>query len=208
MTTALQRAFYRPVVEKLERRKSTILVDILLLDYALWIWHWLNHRVAFLWRFHRVHHVDRDLDTATGLRFHFGELALSVPFRIVQVLAVRPDPLALTIWERMLMISIVFHHSNTRLPLALERQLARVFVTPRMHGIHHSDVLDETNSNWASLFTIWDQLHGTFRLDVPQEAITIGVPKYENARDVTLPRILEMPLWTTEGDFSGRESRQ
>ena len=205
MTSALQRVFYRPVVERLERRKATIVTDVLLLDYTLWIWHWLNHRVPFLWRFHRVHHVDLDLDTATALRFHFGELALSVPFRILQVTLIRPDPAALKAWERMLLASIVFHHSNTRLPFALERRLVRLLVTPRMHGIHHSDVLDETNSNWSSLFTFWDQIHGTFRLDVPQEAITIGVPKYENDRDITLPRILEMPLWPTEGEFTERE---
>ena len=206
-TTALQRAFYRPVVTRLKRRPSTILADVLLLDYTLWIWHWLNHRVALLWRFHRVHHVDRDLDTATALRFHFGELALSVPFRIAQVLLIDPDPVALKTWERMLMASIVFHHSNVRLPWGVERRLVRLFVTPRLHGIHHSDVQEETNSNWSSLFTMWDQIQGTFRLDVPQQAITIGVPKYEDDREVTLGRILEMPLRTTSGDFRGREKR-
>jgi len=207
-TTALQRAFYKPVVERLPRRRSSVIVDVLLLDYALWVWHSLNHRVALFWRFHRVHHVDRDLDTATALRFHFGELALSVPFRIVQVLLIRPDPIALQTWERMLIASILFHHSNVRLPFAIERRLARLFVTPRMHGIHHSDFAGETNSNWSSLFTFWDQIHATFRLDVPQRAITIGVPKYENDRDVTLPRILELPLRTTKRDFRGRESRR
>ena len=69
------------------------------------------------------------------------------------------------------MVSILFHHSNVRLPLEVERKLNRVFVTPRMHGIHHSTVKEETNSNWSSGLTIWDRLHGTFRGDVPQDTV-------------------------------------
>jgi sterol desaturase/sphingolipid hydroxylase (fatty acid hydroxylase superfamily) len=178
------------------------LLAIVLLDYTLWWWHWANHRVPFFWRFHLVHHVDRDLDASTALRFHFGELALSVPVRAAQMIAIGVNPTNLWLWQTILFGSILFHHANVRLPLSLERILARVIVTPRMHGIHHSDRQDETNSNWSSLLSAWDFLHRTFRLDVPDERITIGVPAYRDAQDVTIGKILVLPFQRQRDDWS------
>src|SRR5215210_6315876 len=152
---------------------------VVLLDYTLYLWHVLTHRVPLLWRFHVVHHIDLDLDATTALRFHFAELVLSVPWRAAQILVLGVSPLALSVWQTLLMLSILFHHSNVRLPVGLERGL-NFFVTPRMHGIHHSTVKEETNSNWSSGLTVWDRLHGTLRLDVPQDAIDIGVPAYHD----------------------------
>jgi sterol desaturase/sphingolipid hydroxylase (fatty acid hydroxylase superfamily) len=171
-----------------------VAVTFVLLDYTLWFWHWVNHRVPFFWRFHAVHHVDRDLDASTGLRFHFGELGLSVGFRALQIMAIGADPLSVAIWQMLLFVSILFHHSNTRLPLALERVLVRFVVTPRMHGIHHSDYENETNTNWSSLLSVWDYLHGTIRLDVPQNSIVIGVAAFDDPKKVTLGKILAMPF--------------
>jgi sterol desaturase/sphingolipid hydroxylase (fatty acid hydroxylase superfamily) len=171
-----------------------VLSALLLLDYTLWFWHWMNHRVLFFWRFHSVHHVDRDMDASTALRFHFGELGLSVGFRALQVLALGVDPFSVAVWQTLLFASILFHHSNTRLPIPLERVLVRLIVTPRMHGIHHSDYENETNTNWSSLLSAWDYLHGTIRLDVPQEEIRVGVPAYDDPRRVTLGKILAMPF--------------
>src|SRR6202163_1812913 len=113
---------------------------VLLMDYTLYALHLLTHRVPGLWGFHAVHHIDLDLDTSTAVRFHFGELALSTPWRVAQVVLIGTSPLALSIWQTGLLMSILFHHSNVELPLAVERRLSRVFVTPRMHGIHHSDL--------------------------------------------------------------------
>src|SRR5918994_1653748 len=171
-----------------------IALAVILLDYTLYIWHYLTHRVPLLWRFHEAHHVDLDLDASTALRFHFGELALSIPWRASQIAAIGVTPLALRLWQNALLVSILFHHSNVQLPIALERPLGRVFVTPRMHGIHHSIVPEETNANWSSGLTIWDWLHGTLRLNVPQREITIGVPAYREPRELTLGRSLEMPF--------------
>ena len=171
-----------------------VAVSLVLLDYTLWIWHWVNHRVPFFWRFHSVHHVDRDLDASTALRFHFGELGLSVGFRALQIVAIGADPLSVAVWQILLFLSILFHHSNTRLPVALERILVRIVVTPRMHGIHHSDHENETNSNWSSLLSVWDYLHGTIRLDVPQKSVSIGVPAFDDPEKVTLGKILAMPF--------------
>jgi len=91
-------------------------------------------------------------------------------------------------------VSIMFHHSNVRVPIAWERRLVRFVVTPRMHGIHHSVVECETDSNWSSGLTLWDRLHGTLRLDVPQKAVTIGVPAYVEPADVTFARLVALPF--------------
>ena len=169
-------------------------VAVLLLDYTLWWWHVLLHRFAPLWRLHAVHHADRDLDASTALRFHVAEMVASVPWRVAQVLVIGAGPGPLVVWQRALFASILFHHSNLRLPLPLERRLARFLVTPRQHGIHHSMVREETDSNWSSLLNVWDRLHGTLRLDVPQEAIDIGVPAFARPDDVRFLRLLCIPF--------------
>jgi len=200
----------KPVAERLtalvERRRWGLLklvrlpawVEValacVLLDYTLYLWHVATHRVPFLWRFHVVHHADLDLDATTALRFHFAELALSVPWRAAQILLIGVSPQALSVWQTLLMLSILFHHSNVRLPAEAERRLNRLIVTPRMHGIHHSAVREETGSNWSSGLTVWDRLHGTLRLDVSQGEIDIGVPAYRDPRELGLADILSMPF--------------
>src|SRR5205807_6698847 len=130
---------------------------------------------------------------STALRFHFGELTLSIPWRAAQIMAIGVGPDTLSVWQTALFISILFHHSNVDLPLGLERTINAFVVTPRMHGIHHSMVPEDTDSNWSSGLTLWDWLHGTLRLNVPQRDVTIGVPAYRDPRDVTLIRSLELP---------------
>jgi sterol desaturase/sphingolipid hydroxylase (fatty acid hydroxylase superfamily) len=199
-----------PVAERLtalvERRKVGLLklarlplwlevaAAVVLLDYTLYLWHVLTHRVPWLWRFHVVHHIDLDLDATTALRFHFAELAVSVPWRAAQILVIGVSPLALSVWQTLLMLSILFHHSNVRLPAGLERGLNLFVVTPRMHGIHHSIVKEETDSNWSSGLALWDRLHGTLRVDVPQSAVDIGVPAYREPREVGLASMLALPF--------------
>ena len=200
----------QPVAERLtalvERRRLGLLklvrlpawletaLALLLLDYTLYLWHVATHRAPALWRFHVVHHADLDLDASTALRFHFGELVVSVAWRAGQIVLLGVSPLALSVWQTLLMLSVLFHHSNVRLPLAWERRLNSFVVTPRMHGIHHSTVREETDSNWSSGLTVWDRLHGTLRLNVPQDSVEIGVPAYRDAAELTLPRLLAMPF--------------
>jgi sterol desaturase/sphingolipid hydroxylase (fatty acid hydroxylase superfamily) len=175
-------------------RALRIVAGLLLLDYTLYLWHWMNHRSPLLWRFHAVHHLDLDMDTTTGLRFHFGELAMAAGFRVAQVLLLGVDRETLRLWQQMLFVSVVFHHSNCELPGEVEERIATFVVTPRMHGIHHSTRADETDSNYSSLFSIWDRLHRSLRLDVPQSAVTIGVAGFSEPADVTLERSLLLPF--------------
>jgi sterol desaturase/sphingolipid hydroxylase (fatty acid hydroxylase superfamily) len=141
-----------------------------------------------------VHHVDLDLDTTTGIRFHFGELAISTPWRAAQVLVIGVRPETLRLWQRLTLASVLWHHSNARLPRRLEACIATVLMTPRLHGIHHSTRAAEMASNWSSGLTVWDRLHGTLRGDVPAETLTIGVEGYADPSDVALPRLLTMPF--------------
>ncbi|MEW6269570.1 MAG: sterol desaturase family protein [Thermodesulfobacteriota bacterium] len=171
-----------------------VALAVLLLDYTLYVWHVLTHRVPFLWRFHRVHHADLDLTASTALRFHFAEMVLSVPWRVAQVLVVGAAPLSLAIWQTATLMAILFHHSNSRLPIALERRLSRLLMTPRMHGIHHSIVRQETDSNWSTIFAFPDYLHGTHRLNVPQDEVTIGVPELRDPGELGLGSILALPF--------------
>jgi sterol desaturase/sphingolipid hydroxylase (fatty acid hydroxylase superfamily) len=168
---------------------------ILLLDWTHWFWHWLNHEVPILWRFHLVHHVDQDLDASTALRFHYGELALAIPFRLLQVAVIGASATAFWVWSTALLASVLFHHSNLRLPARMEGLLVRVIVSPRMHGIHHSTIRSERNTNYASLLSIWDFLHRTCLLSVPQRVLRIGVPPLdEDERQVSFGRIMVLPF--------------
>jgi sterol desaturase/sphingolipid hydroxylase (fatty acid hydroxylase superfamily) len=173
---------------------------VALMDYTLFLWHVLMHRAGWLWRSHLVHHTDLDLDATTALRFHVGELVPSVVWRALQIVVIGVSPRALRIWQIATAASVAFHHSNLRLPAGWERRLLWLIVTPRMHGIHHSIVKDETNSNFSSGLTLWDRLHGTLRLgrpgrlDVPQDRITIGVPAYRDPADLSIARILLLPF--------------
>jgi sterol desaturase/sphingolipid hydroxylase (fatty acid hydroxylase superfamily) len=201
-----QGPFVEPLAALVERRHLGLLgwldppawlalpLAVVLMDYTLYLWHVLTHRVPLLWRFHVVHHADLDLSASTALRFHFGELAISVFWRAAQVFVIGVTPLALSSWQTFLLVSILFHHSNVRLPYGLERRLVHVLVTPRMHGIHHSILPEETDSNWSSGLAVWDRLHGTLRLNVAQAEITIGVPVYRDPAEVTLGRMLALPF--------------
>jgi len=185
-----------------------MVLSVLLLDYTLYLWHVVTHKVPVLWRFHRVHHADLDLDASTALRFHCLEMMLSVPWRAAQVLAIGVAPLTLSIWQTATLLAILFHHSNVELPLSIERWLCRFIVTPRMHGIHHSMIREETNANWSTIFAFPDSLHRTRKLNVPQQAVTIGVPAYRDPQEVTFAKIMAMPFgkqrptWQLPGDGS------
>lgn len=169
-------------------------IDFLLLDLSFYYWHRANHRFRFLWRFHNAHHIDPDLDVSTGFRFHFGEIAFSAIFRIVQVGLIGVSFTTFAIYELIFQANTLFHHSNVQLPLQLERWLNIILVTPRMHGIHHSQVPEESNSNYSVVFPWWDRLHQTLRLNVPASEIAIRIPAYTQSEDNKILNILSMPF--------------
>jgi sterol desaturase/sphingolipid hydroxylase (fatty acid hydroxylase superfamily) len=166
----------------------------LLLDYSNYLWHVLLHRSDLLWRFHNVHHIDLDLDLSTAWRFHIGENLASVPYRSAAVSLAGVSPGLVLFYEILFEGCTAFHHSNTRLPYQLERILVHFIVTPRMHGVHHSIVAKEANSNYSVVLSCWDRLHRSLRLNVPQHEITIGVPSYRDPQEQSPARLFKMPF--------------
>lgn len=167
---------------------------ILLFDYAYYWWHIATHKMPLLWRFHNVHHSDLDLDVSTAARFHAGEILLSVPFRMVWAAFTGIAPLNLLIFEICFECATQFHHSNWRLPRKFEQLLNFVFITPRLHGIHHSIVQREADSNWGTIFSFWDRLHSSRRDDIKQSEITIGVPAWRDAKELGIVQLWKMPF--------------
>ena len=204
VVSMVQAPLTTPLARRAERRRQGLIqhpplpawardaAAFLLMDYTMYLWHVATHRSPSLWRFHLVHHIDRDLDSSTALRFHAADMAISVPYRLLQIALIGTSPRALRLWQNWFFLSVLFHHSNVRLPLALERRVARLLTTPRMHGIHHTAVREQTDSNWSSGLSVWDHLHGTFRFDAP--AAPIGVPAHRAPGAARLGASLALPF--------------
>jgi sterol desaturase/sphingolipid hydroxylase (fatty acid hydroxylase superfamily) len=194
-------------------RLPEIIAGVLIYDYAYYWWHQLMHLSPLFWRFHNVHHTDLDMDVTTASRFHLGEVLISVFFRAALVAVLGLSIWTLAVYELLFVLATQFHHSNWRLPIPVERILNYSFVTPRMHGVHHSIVQRETNSNWGTVFSIWDRLHRTLRIDIPQDEITIGVAAYRDERELTFGKLFLLPfqkqrLWRLpDGEMPDRVPR-
>lgn len=177
-------------------RPLQIALGVAAMDYAYYWWHIATHKVPFLWRFHRVHHIDPGMDMTTALRFHAVDMLVSLPFRVAQVVLSGADPTILTAHRRFFDASVLFHHSNLRLPGQWDERLSLVFTTPKMHGVHHSKVPKEMDSNWTSGLSLWDRLHGTLRRK-PQDSIDIGVADRSSLADLSLGNSLTAPFRPT-----------
>ncbi len=159
-----------------------IVVVFLLFDIWMYFWHMANHRISFLWRFHRAHHSDTAMDTTTALRFHPGELVLSTFARLPALVLIGMSFSQLVIFETLLNVSTLFHHSNLGVPEKWDRLIRIFIVTPNMHRVHHSVVMNETNSNFTSLLSVWDRLYKTFRTREDTRAITLGLPVFREEK--------------------------
>lgn len=165
-----------------------------LFDLWMYFWHRANHDIAFLWRFHRAHHSDTEMDTTTALRFHPGELILSTLIRLPVVVLLGMSFAQLVLFETVLNLSTLFHHSNLAVPEKLDRLLRTVIVTPNMHRVHHSAERSETDSNFTSIFSFWDRLVRTYRTRQDTRAITIGLSSFREERYQRLWGFLITPL--------------
>ena len=168
------------------------MVGFVAFDLWMYGWHRANHSMSFLWRFHRVHHSDASLDTTSAYRFHIGEMLISSLLRlaVVPLLGIRVAQLAL--YELILQPVILFHHSNIALPERLDRWIRLLVVSPNMHRVHHSDIPEETNSNYASIFSFWDRAWKTYR---QRQVTTIhyGLKEFRDPRWQTLSGMLFNP---------------
>lgn len=175
-------------------------LSLLLLDLALYTQHVVTHQVPLLWRMHRVHHTDLDFDVTTGIRFHPAEILLSQLYKMAVVAALGLHPVAVLAFELLLTGSVLFNHSNIRLPAAADRAIRRLWVTPDMHRVHHSALRTETDSNYGSCLSLWDRIFGTYNAQ-PQaghEAVQLGLETFRAPADQGLWPLLWLPLRRTQ----------
>lgn len=155
-----------------------ILLAIIILDMMIYWQHVAFHRIPLLWRLHKVHHADRDLDATSGLRFHPIEIVISMLYKMVIVVALGAPVLAVIIFEILLNACALFNHANVRLPRWIERPLRQVMVTPALHRIHHSVIERETNTNFGFSVIWWDKIFRSYT-DKPDGELTLGLREYQ-----------------------------
>jgi sterol desaturase/sphingolipid hydroxylase (fatty acid hydroxylase superfamily) len=166
-------------------------LDLLLLDLWVYWWHRANHEVRFLWRFHEVHHLDEFLDVTTAVRFHFGEVLLSAVVRAAVIFLLAVPLASVLIFETLLVLATIFHHSNVKLPSGVERLLSFIIVTPSIHWVHHHALRRDTDSNYATVLSIWDPLFRSRSPTVRTPDMPIGV---ETCHDEVLTRLVTRPF--------------
>lgn len=171
-------------------------LGFLLLDLAIYLQHATFHAVPWLWRLHRMHHADQDFDLTTGLRFHPGEIILSMLIKLALVLALGLSPATVLLFEVVLNATAIFNHANVRLPAGLDRALRLIVVTPDMHRVHHSVNPLETHSNFGFNLPWWDWVFRTYRAQplAGHDAMTIGLPQFRTPRDQWIDRMLSQPF--------------
>jgi sterol desaturase/sphingolipid hydroxylase (fatty acid hydroxylase superfamily) len=177
---------------------------IVALDLAIYLQHVLFHAVPALWRLHRVHHADQEIDVTTGARFHPIEILLSMGLKLGVVAALGAPAVAVLIFEVLLNATSMFNHSNVRMPPWLDRGLRWIVVTPDMHRVHHSIAARETNSNFGFNLPWWDRMFGTYRAQpaAGHEGMTIGIEQFRDPAEQRLDRMLTQPFRDDDGSYA------
>jgi sterol desaturase/sphingolipid hydroxylase (fatty acid hydroxylase superfamily) len=178
-----------------------IVIGVIVLDFIIYLQHFIFHSLPLLWRLHIMHHTDMDFDITTGLRFHPIEIILSMVIKLFAVFALGPPATAVLIFEVLLNGTSMFNHGNIRIPLGVDKILRLFVVTPDMHRVHHSVIMRETNSNYGFNLPWWDRLLGTYRAQPARghEGMTIGIGWLREAKRLTLPWLLAMPFTGKSG---------
>ena len=167
---------------------------VLLLDAWTYAWHRMNHRVPFLWRFHRVHHSDNQMDVTTASRFHTGEIVLSSLLRVPLILALGVTAWQLVLYETLMFAVVQLHHANVAFPARVEAVLNKVIVTPAMHKVHHSRWQPETDSNYSAFLSVWDRLFGSFRMRDRIDEIEFGLDAFDGDDRQSVAGMLRTPF--------------
>jgi len=167
---------------------------ILILDFFIYIWHLLTHELPFLWRFHRVHHSDLNMDVTTANRFHLGEFLVTGLIRLAVIYTFGIGLTTYILFEILVNLFIQFHHSSIRVAPWVERLWVLLFVPPFLHRIHHSVRIRERDSNYGVIFSIWDRMLGTLTTEVEQEKIVIGIGSHREIEQLGFWRLLALPF--------------
>lgn len=167
---------------------------LVLFDLWMYLWHRLNHQVPLLWRFHQVHHTDPAMDATTALRFHPGEILLSNLLRLPVIAVLGMGLTHLLVYQVAMLPVIMLHHSNVRIPDWLDHGLRALLVPPSLHRVHHSDRRGETNSNYGTVFSIWDRLFGTLVIRPDLQSIRFGTGRMDGPQWQGVRQLLWLPL--------------
>jgi sterol desaturase/sphingolipid hydroxylase (fatty acid hydroxylase superfamily) len=183
---------------------TAVVASVVLLDVAIYLQHVMFHAVPALWRVHRMHHADLDFDVTSGARFHPIEIVLSMLIKFGVVVALGAPAFGVLVFEVLLNATSMFNHGNACIPARLERYLRWLVVTPDMHRVHHSIVVNETNSNFGFNLPWWDRLLGTYREQpaAGHEGMTIGIEQFREARELWLDRMLLQPFRGPAGAYA------
>ena len=184
--------------------------SVVVLDFVIYLQHVMFHAVPVLWRLHRVHHSDVELDVSSGVRFHVIEILISMGIKIAAIMVIGPPVLAVLTFEVVLNATAMFNHANVRIPLGVDRVLRLFLVTPDMHRVHHSVVRSETDSNFGFNLPWWDYLCGTYRGQpaAGHEGMTIGVPEFREERDSYPHRLLAQPFTSSTHAVTARAEEE
>ncbi|MBT7335613.1 MAG: sterol desaturase family protein [Gammaproteobacteria bacterium] len=187
---------------------AEFVVSIVVLDAFDYFWHRANHRIPFLWRFHKAHHSDNDLDVFTALRFHPGELFISSGVKAVWIVLWGPSAIAWFLFEMMVSLCAQMHHANLDLPDRIEKPLAKLWVTPRFHAAHHLVDRQYGDRNFSTLLSCWDTLFSSQAPWITHEGITQKVMGLPDAREQTLSplQLLLEPLKTRNLSLGDRNT--
>lgn len=172
------------------------LLSMLLLDCLIYWQHRIFHLVPWLWRLHRVHHADQDIDITTGSRFHFIEIWLSMWIKIAAIIIIGISPIAVLLFEIILNASAMFNHSNVYLNLKADTLLRKWIVTPDMHRVHHSVYPQETNSNYGFCLSIWDRWFNSYK-EQPKDGhhdMLIGLSLFRQSKEQSIWKMLTQPF--------------
>ncbi len=172
------------------------LIAFLVLDLAMWFQHLATHRIPVLWRMHKVHHADRDLDVSTALRFHPFEIIVSTLWKCACVAALGVPAIVYLAFETWLGANALFNHSNVQLPAWLDKAIRPFLVTPDMHLVHHSTAQNEQQHNYGFALTLWDRLFGTYarQSDMGREKQSIGLDEINDERPASFGWSMKLPL--------------
>jgi len=172
------------------------LLTFLVLDFVQYLSHYLRHSIPLLWRLHKVHHSDQDIDLSTGVRFHPGEVLFTQGMHLLTIAATAPPPAVVACFELCDIVQALFSHGNISLTLSLERTLGLVIVTPERHRIHHSKDAADQGSNLAVLFSFWDRLFHTSRDNprVGEDRLQFGIEEVTAAESVRPLALLSLPF--------------
>ena len=168
---------------------------LILYDAWSYWWHRINHRIPFLWRFHRMHHSDPAMDVSTATRFHPGEIFLSLLIRLLVIPVIGMPVAALVVYDGVQLANTQFHHANIGLFRWLDRAVSYILVSPNMHKVHHSPLLEETDSNYSSVLSVWDRIFGSYRELAADREVRFGLDELKEPETQSIGGLLRTPLF-------------